>query len=132
MISTTRSSRAALVCGCLIAVLALAPFPVSDSWRSLSMAPAAEAQNFGYRTINGKVFNDRGAPVEEATIFLRNVKTKTVRSYSSIADGSYQFAQVGMVDDYEVWAEKDNHKSPVKAISSFDARKQLNIDLKLK
>jgi hypothetical protein len=55
-----------------------------------------------------------------------------VRSYSSIADGSYQFAQVGMVDDYEVWAEKDNHKSPVKAISSFDARKQLNIDLKLK
>ena len=96
------------------------------------MTPVAEAQNFGYRTINGKVFNDRGAPVEEATIFLRNVKTKTVRSYSSIADGSYQFAQVGMVDDYEVWAEKDNHKSAVKAISSFDARKQLNIDLKLK
>jgi hypothetical protein len=37
-----------------------------------------------------------------------------------------------MVDDYEVWAEKGKQKSAVKTISSFDSRKELDIDLKLK
>jgi hypothetical protein len=37
-----------------------------------------------------------------------------------------------MVDDYEVWAEKDKKKSPVKTVSSFDSRKEIDFELKLK
>jgi len=55
-----------------------------------------------------------------------------VRSFSSTADGSFRFAQVGMVDDYEVWAEQGKKKSAVKTVSSFDSRKELDFDLKLK
>ena len=92
----------------------------------------AQAQNFGQRTLQGKVIDDREAPVGGATIFLKNLKTRDVKSFTSTPDGSFRFAQVGMVDDYEVWAEQGKKKSSVKTISSFDSRKQLDFDLKLK
>ena len=92
----------------------------------------AQAQNFGQRAIQGKVLDDREAPVSGATVFLKNLKTRSVESFTSTDDGSFRFAQVGMVDDYEVWAEKGEHKSPVKQVSSFDSRKEVNFDLKLK
>jgi hypothetical protein len=92
----------------------------------------AQAQNFGQRTIQGKVLDDRDTPVTGATVFLKNLKTRNVKSFSSIADGSFRFAQVGMVDDYEVWAELGKARSAVKSISSFDSRKEVYFDLKLK
>lgn len=97
-----------------------------------ALAPSAQAQNFGQRTIIGKVVDDTETPVSGATVFLKNVKTKNVKSFTSQATGDYRFAQVGMTDDYEVWAEHGKTKSPVKTISSFDSRKELNIQLKLK
>ena len=93
---------------------------------------AAEAQNFGQRTIQGKVLDDRDEAVAGATVFLENVKTRNVKSFSSTQEGSFRFAQVGMVDDYEVWAEKGKKKSAVKTISSFDSRKEVDFDLRLK
>jgi hypothetical protein len=37
-----------------------------------------------------------------------------------------------MADDYDLWAEKDTHKSPIKTVSSWDARKEFETELKLK
>lgn len=96
------------------------------------LAPAAQAQNFGQRTILGKVVDDTETPVGGATVFLKNMKTKNVKSFTSQPNGDFRFAQVGMVDDYEVWAEHGKGKSPVKTVSSFDSRKELNMQLKLK
>jgi hypothetical protein len=95
-------------------------------------APLAQAQNFGQRTISGKVVDDTETPTGGATVFLKNLKTKNVKSFTSQPDGSFRFAQVGMVDDYEVWAERGKNKSAVKTISSFDSRKDVQFDLKLK
>jgi carboxypeptidase family protein len=92
----------------------------------------AHAQNFGQRNIQGKVLDDTETPVGGATVFLKNLKTRNVKSFTSIKDGSFRFAQVGMVDDYEVWAESGKKKSAVKTVSSFDSRKQVEFDLKLK
>ena len=100
----------------------------SSSGSSLFGAPAAAAQNFGSRTIIGRVIDDREANVADATVFLKNLKTRSVKSYNSSAGGSFRFAQVGMVDDYEVWAEKDKKKSAVKTVSSFDSRKELDLN----
>ena len=95
-------------------------------------APVAQAQNFGQRTISGKVVDDTETPVGGATVFLKNLKTKNVKSFTSQPEGSFRFAQVGMVDDYEVWAERGKAKSNVRTISSFDSRKEVQFDLKLK
>jgi hypothetical protein len=116
----------------LMAVAGLGLLPMGGLSTGGILGPQiAQAQNFGQRTLQGKVIDDREAPVGGATIFLKNLKTRDVKSFTSTPDGSFRFAQVGMVDDYEVWAEQGKKKSSVKTISSFDSRKQLDFDLKL-
>jgi hypothetical protein len=111
----------------------LGVIPTGDPMLSGGIGPAAaEAQNFGQRIIQGKVVSDSDSAVGGATVFLKNLKTRNIKSFTSIPDGSFRFAQVGMVDDYEVWAEQGKKKSAVKTISSFDSRKLVEFDLKLK
>ena len=112
------------------ACVALSIVP-GTGWSGLFSPPTVHAQNFGQRTIEGKVY-DGDDPAGGATVFLKNLKTRSVKSFTSMPDGAFRFAQVGMVDDYEVWAEKSKRKSAVKSVSSFDSRKELEFDLKLK
>ena len=86
----------------------------------------------GMRTVRGSVLNAGSEPVPNATVFLKNEKTKSIKSYDSTADGHYYFAQVDMSIDYDLWAEKDGKKSATKTVSSWDARKDFIADLKLK
>lgn len=107
--------------------------PIGNPSSGLQLGPqSAQAQNFGQRTIHGKTVDDTETPAGGVTVFLKNVKTRNVKSFTSLPDGSFRFAQVGMVDDYEVWAERGKAKSAVKTISSFDSRKDIQFDLKLK
>jgi hypothetical protein len=96
------------------------------------LATTAWGQNMGQRTVSGTVLNAAAEPVSSATVFLKNQKTKAIRSYTSTADGHYHFAQIDMSDDYDLWAEKDGKKSATKTVSSWDARKDFISDLKLK
>jgi hypothetical protein len=98
---------------------------------SLIAPSSAEAQSTGMRVVSGAVL-DGDEPVIGATVFLKNQKTKSIRSYSSTDKGHYYFAQVTMVDDYDLWAEKGGKKSAVKTVSSWDSRKEFVSDLKLK
>jgi hypothetical protein len=92
----------------------------------------AQAQNIGIRTVSGTVLDGSSQPVSGATVFIKNEKTKTIRSYDSTADGHFHFAQVDMSTDFDLWAEKDGKKSAIKTVSSWDARKDFISDLKLK
>jgi hypothetical protein len=94
--------------------------------------PAAQAQNIGQRVVNGSVFDAESGAVMGATVFLRNTKTKSIRSYTSTKDGRFRFAQVDMSEDFDLWAEKGGKKSPIKTISSWDTRKEVETELKLK
>jgi len=126
-------NRGLLWVGASLVILAASSFVPQKTAGPLGLlTPVAHAQSFGQRAIQGKVVDDTGTPVQGATVFLKNDKTRNVKSFTSAADGGFRFAQVGMVDDYDVWAEHGSHKSPVKTISSFDARKQVDFDLKLK
>ena len=93
---------------------------------------AAVAQNMGMRVVSGAVLDAGSEPVVGATVFLKNQKTKAIRSYTSTAKGHYYFAQVNMVDDYDLWAEKGGQKSATKTVSAWDSRKEFVSDLKLK
>lgn len=93
---------------------------------------SAAAQNLGERTVTGTVIGAASEPVAGATVFLKNQKTKSIRSFTSIANGHFHFAQVNKTDDYDLWAEKDGKKSEVKTVSSWDARSDFVSDLKMK
>ena len=113
------------------AALGLLPLGIHSS-TGIAGPAIAWAQNFSQRTIQGKIVDDTATAVGGATVFLKNVKTRNVKSFTSTPDGRFRFAQVGMIDDYEVWAEQGKKKSAVKTISSFDSHTQVEFDLKLK
>jgi hypothetical protein len=120
-----------LLAGVAFAAVAAGVVPVGS--RSALIAPATvQAQNLGERVVSGTVLNADSNPVAGATVFLKNPKTKAIRSYTSTANGHYYFAQVNMVEDHELWAEKDGKKSATKTVSSWDTRQTFVSDLKLK
>lgn len=123
-------SRARWLAAAVLSVISL--FAVSGGTGSALFVPSASAQNLGMRTVSGTVLNAGSEPVTGATVFLKNSKTKSIRSYSSTADGHFHFAQVDMSIDFDLWAEKDGKKSATKTVSSWDARKDFISDLKLK
>lgn len=94
--------------------------------------PTVQAQNFGQRVVNGRVEDASEAAVSGATVFLRNAKTKSIRSYTSASDGRFRFVQATMSDDYDLWAEKDGRKSATRTISSWDTRKEVEEVLRIK
>jgi|SRR5579863_6024144 len=118
---------ARVAAGAVFAALAFGVLSIGGS-----LAPASYGQNLGQRAVNGTVVDDASAPVMGATVFLRNSKTKSIRSYTSTKDGRFRFVQVNMQEDYDLWAEKDDKKSAVKTVSSWDTRKELEMELKLK
>lgn len=124
-------NRTSLVAGVVFALLAAGAVPLGTPGGQNGPF-CAEAQNIGYRVVMGAVVDANSAPVVGATVFLKDVKSKNIRSFSSVEKGRFRFATVNMAEDHELWAEKDGKKSEVKTISPWDARKAIEVDLKLK
>lgn len=119
-----------LVCAALAA--GLAPMGVGGG-AGIGLGPvAAQAQNIGQRVVTGRVVDSNSASVPGATVFLKDLKTKSIRSYTTDSGGKFRFAQVNMAEDHELWAEKDGKKSAVKTVSTWDTRKEFDCELKLK
>lgn len=124
-------SRTSLMAGVAFAALAAGIVPVASQGGFLAPR-VAQAQNLGQRVVKGTVVDASSAPVAGVTVFLKEQKTKGVRSYTSTADGRFHFAQVNMAEDYDLWAEKDGRKTAVKTVSSWDTRKEFEVELKMK
>jgi hypothetical protein len=120
-----------LLAGVAIVALAAGVVPMGSS-AGLIVPPLARAQNLGQRAVSGSVVDANSAPVAGATVFLKDLKKKSIRSYNSAPDGKFRFAQANMAVDYEIWAEKNGKKSAVKTVSSWDTRKEFETELKLK
>jgi len=123
-------NRAGVLAATVLSLLAFEALPAGP--RSTFLSPAAWAQNIGIRTVSGTVLDAGSQPVPRATVFLKDEKSKTIRSFDSTADGHFHFAQVDMSTDFDLWAEKDGKKSATKTVSSWDTRKDFISDLKLK
>ncbi|MGB6193520.1 MAG: carboxypeptidase-like regulatory domain-containing protein [Terracidiphilus sp.] len=120
--------RVRLAAWIVFAALVAGPVPSVLHFRAFE----ASAQNLGQRTVAGSVVDGGSSPVPGATVFLKNEKTKAIRSYTSGQNGRFRFAQVNMAEDYDLWAEKDGKKSAAKTVSSWDARKDFETELKMK
>jgi hypothetical protein len=120
-----------LAAGATFALLAAGLVPLGS--RGGFIGPfAADAQNLGYRVVSGAVVDANSVPVVGATVFLRDIKSKAIRSYTTIEKGRFRFASVNMAEEHELWSEKDGKKTAVKTISSWDSRKEFEVELKLK
>jgi hypothetical protein len=122
-VTRNRTSWAAWVAFAALAVVVIS---------GVNTSGVAHAQNLGQRNVGGLVVDANAAPVSGATVFLKNTKTKSIRSYTSAGNGSFRFAQVNMSDDYDLWAEKEGKKSATKTVSSWDVRKDFQTELKMK
>lgn len=125
-----RPNRTVMVASAVFIAVAAIGIPVPHG--GLLGAPMAEAQNIGQRTVSGAVIDENSDPVSGATVFLKNEKTKAIRSYTSEKNGRFYFAQVNMAEDYDLWAEKNGKKTATKTVSSWDARKVYETELKMK
>jgi hypothetical protein len=83
------------------------------------------------RTVRGVVADKSDTPLSGSVVFLKNVRTNTVRSSYTDDTGSFRFSGLDPNADYEVHAEKEGSKSSTKTVSSFDSRKEIILNLKI-
>jgi hypothetical protein len=83
------------------------------------------------RTVRGIVTDKAETPLPNSVVFLKNLRTNTVRSSFADSDGNYRFSGLDPNVDYEVHAELEGEKSTVKTVSSFDSRKEITLNLKI-
>ncbi|MGC1297444.1 MAG: carboxypeptidase-like regulatory domain-containing protein [Alloacidobacterium sp.] len=101
---------------------------------SLFVPPvSAVAQQRGpvQRVVQGKAVDKGDAPIKGAVVYLKDDHSLSVKSYITDDEGTYRFGQLAQNTDYELWAESNGKKSPVKSISSFDSKNQFFINLKI-
>lgn len=120
-----------LAAGAVLLALAAGYFPAAPA-AGVFRSGMAQAQNLGQRSVAGRVLAGEDVPALGATVFLKNLKTKAIRSYTTDKLGHFRFTQVDMSVDHELWAEKDGKKTAVKTISSWDARKEVQVEILLK
>jgi predicted small secreted protein len=83
------------------------------------------------RTVRGVVADKSDSPVSGSVVFLKNVRTNSVRSSYTDDTGGYRFSGLDPNADYELHAEKEGAKSSTRTVSSFDSRKDIVLNLKI-
>jgi hypothetical protein len=83
------------------------------------------------RTVRGVVADKSESPLSGSVVFLKNLRTNSVRSSYTDDTGSYRFSGLDPNVDYELHAEKEGAKSPTRTVSSFDSRKDIVLNLKI-
>jgi hypothetical protein len=83
------------------------------------------------RLLYGKVLDTGDSPLPDAVVYVTNTRTRAVKTYIVGSDGTYRFPALSTAVDYEVYAQYKGHKSDTKAVSQFDDRSQVYLDLKI-
>ncbi|HEY2381918.1 MAG TPA: alpha/beta fold hydrolase [Terriglobia bacterium] len=71
------------------------------------------------KNVRGLVTDSAGKPITGARVFIRDVKTKVVRTLETDTAGEYRVMALTPTVDYEVYAEYQGKQSEKKFVSSF-------------
>jgi hypothetical protein len=93
-------------------------------------APDKKDKSAG-RLLFGKVLDHQDNPLPDAVVYVTNTRTRAVKTYIVGSDGTYRFPALSGAVDYEVYAQYKGRKSDTKAVSQFDDRSQVYMDLKV-
>jgi hypothetical protein len=97
-----------------------------------SLSGFAEKKNDSpTRLLAGQVTNQADAPLSNAVVYLKNIKTLGVKTYITDTDGKYRFPELSPDVDYQIHAEYNGAKSETKTLSSFDSRLRPTMNLKI-
>jgi hypothetical protein len=83
------------------------------------------------RMVRGQVLDKGDNPVSGSIVFLKNMRTNSVRSNYTDDTGAYRFSGLDPNADYELHAEKEGGKSQTRTVSSLDGRKDIVLNLKM-
>jgi Carboxypeptidase regulatory-like domain len=83
-------------------------------------------------TLTGVVLAKNDAPVSNAVVYLKNMKSLAVKTVIAGNDGAYRFPELSPNVDYEIYAQREGKKSNTKTLSQFDDRQKANIVLRIK
>jgi hypothetical protein len=99
---------------------------------AVGVAPAQDKKREAQlRTVRGVVADKSDNPISASVVFLKNLRTNSVRSSYTDETGSYRFSGLDPNADYELHAEKEGAKSTTRTVSSFDSRKDIVLNLKI-
>jgi hypothetical protein len=83
-----------------------------------------------HRTILGQVNDGDGSPVNGAMVYLKDLNNSSLRVQRADENGAYHFGPLPLSDDYELWAEIADRKTPKKPVSSFITTNQITVPLR--
>jgi hypothetical protein len=127
---TSARSKARFAPRSLALCLVVTLFPLSPLQHS-QQALAQSSNSTQQRIVDGRVDDKAGAAIPGAVVYLKDIKTLTVKSFICAADGKFHFGQLSQNADYELWAELNGKHSKTKRISSFASQNNFNFSLVL-
>lgn len=83
------------------------------------------------RTVHGRVLDKDDNAIPSGVVFLKNTRTQSVKTYIADDAGNYRFSGLDPNADYEIHAEHEGMTSGTRTISSFDSRKDIELNLKV-
>jgi len=121
-------TQRALQISMFFVVVLVTAFPVRGAQEETKAQKKAEAQ---LRVLHGSVIDKDENPVASGVVYLKNLKSQAVKTYIADDSGNYRFSGLDPNVDYEIHAEHDDLTSPVRTVSSFDSRRDIEVTLKL-
>ncbi len=83
------------------------------------------------RTVTGTVLDSRENPIAGAIVYLKNDRSRAVRTYISDDHGRYVFHALAPNTDYSLHATYRGKSSSQRLVSSFDSQQTIHITLKI-
>jgi len=94
-------------------------------------AAPADKRESQLRTVRGTVVDKQDDIIPTARVYLKNMRTLSVKTYITDDAGHYRFSGLDPNVDYEIHAEHQDMTSANRTLSSFDSRKEIVLNLKV-